>query len=80
MGENSGQRPNKRVGREVGENTRQKPPSLTINNEPSLSIIEAVEEIIPGLHSHVGESSRMVDDVVVGDASGDESLEDADVA
>ncbi|MBA0704625.1 hypothetical protein Golax_016870, partial [Gossypium laxum] len=73
------QRPNERVGREVGENTRQKPPSLTINNEPSLSIIEAVEEIIHGLHSHVGESSRMVDDVVVGDASGDESLEDVDV-
>ncbi|MBA0758180.1 hypothetical protein Gotri_021201, partial [Gossypium trilobum] len=66
----SSQRPNEKVGREVGENTRQKPPSLTINNEPPLSIIEAVEEIIHGLHSHMGESSRMVDDVVVGDASG----------
>ncbi|KAK5840873.1 hypothetical protein PVK06_009778 [Gossypium arboreum] len=77
-GENSDQQSNERNGREMGENTGQEPPILNFNFEPSIPVVEAVEGIIYGLHSHVGENPDKGADVVVGDVSNDESLKDAD--
>ncbi|KAH1073529.1 hypothetical protein J1N35_025857 [Gossypium stocksii] len=69
MGKNTGKRPNGKNLNIIGENSGQEPLILKANVETSIPVAEAVGEIIHGLHSLMGKSSKLKDDCVVGDVS-----------